>query len=168
MDSPFIVLDFDGVLTNVRDTPGSFLSHGPDGYGISEPCMERLERLIAETGSKVVISSNWRRFDEAGPGSVWMSYGNKLPELKKRLGRVWAGDLPSAEKARKSKALAEWFKLNGLDPSAEKYVIFDDQCGWEGYYEYPEFAKRCVNTDKETGLTDADCEKAKAVILETI
>jgi hypothetical protein len=173
MDVPFIILDFDGVLTSVNDTPGSFLSHGPDGYGISEPCMERLLRLIGKTGAKVVVSSNWRRFDETGPGSVWccnaQNYRNNLPEVRKRLGGAWMGTLPAMNRGdRKSKALAEWFNLNRLDPDTAKYIIFDDQCGWEGYYVHPEFAKRCVNTDLETGLTDADCERAEALLLGTI
>lgn len=172
MNFPLIFLDFDGVLTSIRDTPGSFLNHSPDKYGISEPCMMRFERLLLKTGAKVVFSSNWRKFDETGPGSIWcynaMDYRNNLPEVRRRLGAAWFGTLPVIKHARKSKALAEWFKLKKLDPAAERYVIFDDQCEWEGYCEYPQFAKRCVNTDMESGLTNADCEKAKAILLGVI
>ena len=62
-----IVLDVDGVMTSFGETPGSYVTHGPSEYGVSRGPLTRLLRLVSDTGAKVVISSNWRRFDEEGP-----------------------------------------------------------------------------------------------------
>lgn len=44
MDLPkkMVFLDVDGVMTSFTDTPGSYMTHGEDGYGISPSCFNRL------------------------------------------------------------------------------------------------------------------------------
>lgn len=38
MNTPLIFLDYDGVVTSMHETPGSFLNHNVDTYGTSPKC----------------------------------------------------------------------------------------------------------------------------------
>ena len=60
---PLIFLDIDGVVTSCMTTPGSYMNHEPSDYGPSPDCVERLKRLCDVTNAKIVISSNWRKFE---------------------------------------------------------------------------------------------------------
>lgn len=123
-----VFCDFDGVLTSKHETPGSYVNWQSE-YGISPSCFDRLEELCTRTRAKVIVSSNWRRFDDDGKWSYCSFDGvhmfkNKLPVLKKMLGKLYAGDLPKDRGLNKSQALCLWFKqhpeFNG------SYVVFDD------------------------------------------
>jgi hypothetical protein len=66
-----IFLDIDGVL-NHCDTRSAALATAvePLPLPIAPECMERLNRLVAETDAKIVISSSWRlfaRWQDLGP-----------------------------------------------------------------------------------------------------
>ena len=93
-----------------------------------------------------------------------MIYGNKLPELRSLLGGSYIGTLPAVRGISKSEALRIWFTDKGVDLKKAKYAILDDQCEQEGYLNDGDFAKRCINTDAMTGLTDEDCEKARGFL----
>lgn len=80
-------LDIDGVLTNVKDG-SSYLCGNPSTYRISEKNLENLLVVLeAEPETRVVVSSNWRRFDDDGKwsycrfGSVH-AFKNQLPKLR--------------------------------------------------------------------------------------
>ena len=82
-----IIIDFDGVMNSFNETPGSYITHGNVGYGASESCLKRLYDLVISENASIVISSNWRKFDNDGPYSIWTNaYGaihNPLPVFKK-------------------------------------------------------------------------------------
>jgi len=59
-----VFADFDGVLTSQLETPGSYLNHAPSDYGISPNCYSRLVDLCKRAKARVIISSNWRRYDD--------------------------------------------------------------------------------------------------------
>lgn len=63
-----VFVDFDGVLTSKHETPGSYVNWQSQ-YGISPSCFDRLEELCTRTRAKVIVSSNWRRFDDDGKWS---------------------------------------------------------------------------------------------------
>lgn len=164
---PYVFLDVDGVCTSAEETPGSYMTNRGGDYGVSKGPFRRLASLLADTGAKVVVSSNWRKFEDSGPGSVWhnMVYGdvaNPLPRLRRMLGSCYLGDLPKARRCSKSQALRMWFDDAGLDPAECRYVVFDDDPR-EGFQD-SEFAGHFVKTDCRTGLTDADCERAKEIL----
>ena len=164
-----IILDFDGVVTSCIEKPGSYIVNANDSYGASPLCIHRLLKLADETGAKIVISSNWRRFDDTGACSFWNSitygsYTNPLPKLKETLGLRYLCDLPKMRHIKKSQALRMWFDETGRDPEKTAYIIFDDDES-EGFGQ-SEFSGRFILTDYRTGLTDADCKKAKK-LLET-
>ena len=159
-----IFTDIDGVLTSTLETPGSYLNHHESEYGLSPKCVARLIKLCKDTNSKVVISSNWRKFK---PDEKWVnkygSYENNMPKLKKVLGDLYVGDLPKVRHINKSMAAVLWFEeySNEID----KFVVFDDDLreGFQNTYEYG-IKDNFILTDKEIGLTDEDCKKAKKIL----
>ena len=163
----FIILDFDGVVTSCLETPGSYITNRDESYGASPSCLNRLIELADSTGAKIVVSSNWRRFDDTGRCSFWNSsahgtHANPLPALRKALGPRDLCDLPKERHIKKSEALRRWFAEKQIDPSTAEYVIFDDDES-EGFGQ-SEFGDRFILTDYRTGVTAADCEKAKEIL----
>ena len=159
---PFVVCDFDGVLTSMSETPGSFINHPPSGYGPSSGPVALFAGLLRRTGAVAVVSSNWRKFDESGPLSLWSGFPNPMPRLRAALGPLYACALPPCRGMRKPQALAEWFRAEGLDPASARYAVLDDDPR-EGF-ESSVFAPRFVMTDPATGLTAEDCAKAEALL----
>lgn len=161
-----IFLDFDGVVTARNGTPGSYMTHDLDEYGPTPVCVDRLMKLVKDSGAKIVISSNWRKFDVDGPGSIWENsrYGdvkNPLPGFIPMLGDAYLESLPAIRLCKA--AVADYWlliKKNGV----ESFVALDDMCSQEGYDRFETFKGRYINTDPETGLTDEDCEKALAIL----
>ena len=88
-------LDIDGVLTNINDG-SSFLCGDPNTYRISEKNLANLMTLLEkESKLKIVISSNWRRFEGDDPAWTCMgkTYHGCLPKLRKILKKWIIGDL---------------------------------------------------------------------------
>lgn len=151
------MLDYDGVLTSRTD--GGFWRLDPEGYRMSEKMFALLVGFLGRTDSKVVISSNWRKFDDGG---FWIhrsgKYRNPLPELRTRLGPRLLGDLGGDRRATKVEALRGYVEKN----RPRNFVVFDDDPG-EGF-QNSEFRDRFVMTDNSTGLTEADCAKAELIL----
>lgn len=160
-------VDFDGVLTSQHETPGSYVNWQSE-YGISLSCFDRLEEICIRTNAVVVITSNWRRFDDDGKWSYCTfdgvhAFKNPLPKLKKILGKRYAGTLPKDKHINKSKALILWFEQH---PEFDgKFVIFDDDKreGFESTTDY-NINKNFILTDPEWGLTNDDIEKAVEIL----
>jgi len=161
-----IFLDFDGVVTAKNGTPGSYMTHSLDEYGPTPVCVNRLMKLVEDSGAKIVISSNWRKFDVDGPGSIWENpwYGgvkNPLPKFIPMLGGAYLESLP-AIRLCKAAVADYWLLVKGN--AVESFIALDDMCTHEGYDRFETFKDRYINTDPETGLTDEDCEKALAIL----
>lgn len=65
-----VFLDIDGVLNHSATRGAMWSEDEPLPIPIAPECMARLNRLIAETGAKIVISSSWRlfaRWEDLGP-----------------------------------------------------------------------------------------------------
>ena len=160
-----IFLDFDGVVTAKNGTPGSYMTHGPEEYGPTPVCVNRLMKLVKDSGAKIVISSNWRKFDVDGPGSIWENpwYGgikNPLPGFIPMLGDAYLESLPAIHLCKA--AVADYWLFKKTD--VESFIALDDMCGFEGYDRFETFKDRYINTDPETGLTDEDCRKALEIL----
>ena len=56
-----------------------------------------------------------------------------------------------------------WFEEHGNE--VDKFVVFDDDLreGFQNTYEYG-IRDNFILTDKEIGLTDEDCKKAKKIL----
>lgn len=162
-----IVCDFDGVLTRLYDEDGnkdysSYLNYDSSTYGPSIELVDRLKAICSIANAKVLISSNWRRFDD---DESWpyggQKFQNQLPLLKQMLGHLVYGELPKDEHITKSQALQLWFEMNDFDG---EYVIFDDDLS-EGFQNNPEFNRRFINTDHRYGITLDDYEKAIEILI---
>ena len=161
-----IFLDFDGVCTSTLETPGSYLNHTQEEYGPSASCVSRLVKLCNDTDAKVIISSNWRKFEDDGK---WSFNGtpvqNPLPTLKKMLKGYCIGSLPSDSHMSKSSALLSWLDVHSNE--VDSFVVLDD-CLSEGFQTVADYGicYKFVHTDAKTGLTDADCEKAYNILMK--
>ena len=163
-----IFLDFDGVVTAKNGTPGSYMTHNADEYGPTPVCFRRLMKLVEDSGAKIVVSSNWRKFDKDGPGSFWKSqwYGdvkNPLPNFLPMLGKAYLESLPPIH-ACKAFVVEDWLsKKNDI----ESFAVLDDMCEREGYGQLEIFRDRYVNTDPETGLTSGNCAEVLRILSNT-
>lgn len=157
-------------MTSYDETPGSYVKHGQDSYGASPSCIKRMLGLAKSEGAKVIITSNWRKFDEEGPLSIWSNaYGdvhNPLPKFKKQIKDVYLTDLPKIRHLPKSQVLKLWF--DSQDPrelNNFKFVIFDDDRR-EGFQDLEDYCIKdhFILTNTMRGLTDEDCERARELL----
>lgn len=151
-----IFLDFDGVCNCYGC--GSYVTSTPEEYSFSKIIIQRLKGLCKETGARIVISSNWRRF--ADDGSYVFDgkrVSNPLPKLRKALGKFLFDELPKDRHVRKAEALILWLEDN---PDFKgKFAILDDDIR-EGYAEYPQFNKNMFFCDPKFGFSE---DKMKSV-----
>lgn len=161
-----IFLDIDHVLTNIDLDGTSFMYFDPEKYRLSEINLKLLDRLLAESGAKIVIASNWRKFSPEMP--YWI-YGGKryyspLNAFKERYSKHIAGSLPPDRHINKSQALSLWFEDNSwFSKTAGKYVILEDDPD-EEYQADVIYAKHLVMTDPKFGLTEDDLAKALRIL----
>ena len=126
-------------------------------------------RLCTKANAFVVVSSNWRRFEDDGEWSYRTPDGgvhkvkNQMPALKAMLGERYAGTLPVKPHVTKSKALLMWFdehpSFNG------SFVVLDDDLR-EGFQSTlaRNVHKHFILTDYEWGLTERDVDKAMSIL----
>jgi len=162
-----LYIDIDGVLTNVEDK-SSYLCEDPSTYRISEKNLKNLMFVLEkEPKTKIVISSNWRRFESSDP--IWTyegkTYHGCLPKLRKILKKWIIGDLTHERHLSKSEALELWFEDNDwLSKTKGKYVILEDDAWREGFSMHPIFYKHTIETSRLTGFTRDDAERALAIL----
>ena len=160
-DESLAFLDYDGVLTsNVSGTSVEAIlaSDGDRGrYRWDTGCLNRLKGLCLDCGCRIVIASNWRRFEG---DCKWNGFLNPLESLFGEIGDLVIGCLPCGRGMAKSEALDEFFAGNG--EFFGEYVIFDDDPK-EGY-QFGEHSTHFVLTDRETGLSGNDVTKAKKIL----
>jgi hypothetical protein len=162
---PMLFLDIDGVL-NAHE------KH-PNGYrGIKPECVYRLNRIIAETGAMVVISSSWRYMLH---GAAVTLAGFRYLLLIHGLSRdaVIIGFTERDEVVRgRGEQILEWIRP-WLWPSRPRYVVLDDGSdSAPGPHETRTLtesltkfhAGHLVLTDGSVGLTDADADRAIAIL----
>lgn len=154
-----IFLDMDGVMNSHayltanekrrerKKTPLDI--RGTEGWSemVDPKGVERLNRVIAATNARVVISSSWRHVHT--PIAM-----QKILELRGFRGRV-IDETPVLPGARGTEITA-WLDEH---PGIDRYVIFDDGSsaghGHDG---------RFVNTSLATGLTDSDVREAVRIL----
>jgi hypothetical protein len=160
-----IFLDIDGVLNHcdTRD-PRIATDQEPLPIPIAPECMARLNRLIAETCAKIVISSSWRKFarwQDLGPALV--RHGligdviGETPDLVNDEGwlanwQVRTGAPFTYERLERGWEIREWLAAH---PEVTAFVILDD-CS-----DMDELKPWLVLTHPIDGLDDPDVERAK-------
>lgn len=160
-----LFLDFDGVINNSRTW--SEFNRESDGVFViptAPECIERLNRLIAETGARVVISSSWRNFaswDNLAPALAARGFvGEVIGETPNLVNEpVWLerwrtreGAPFTYERMERGWEIREWIAAH---PDVTEFAILDD-CS-----DMAELKPWLVHTDAEIGLDDPDVERAK-------
>ena len=138
-----IFLDIDGVLINRESCM--------KGFGeVYPPAVAELNRLIENTDAAIVVSSCWR-------------IGRSVPDLRELLG-TWGvrarviDKTPNHPDGVRGGEIQEWLTEYQKHRYVESFVILDDDQDME------ELLPRLVHTNFETGLTAADCAKAKELL----
>ena len=157
-----IFLDIDGCLTSERE--GNYFNPDPVKYHPSKKIMTQIMKLCDETGAKVIMSTNWRKFDIDG---VWInSYGtyhNPLQEVLDFFGEEYCiGTLPAIKHINKSQAVILYLEEHD---DIDSFVIFDDD-------EREQFQSTCdfkikkhfVFIDNVDGITEYDIDRAKEIL----
>lgn len=160
-----LFLDIDGVLNHNhmshhnRPTPTE-----PLPIPIATECMNHLNRLIAETGAKIVISSSWRlfvRWQDLGPallqhGLVGEVIG-ETPDLPNNT--TWLtnwhtrkGSPFAFDQLERGWEIAEWLAVH---PDVTEFVILDD-CS-----DMAELKPWLALTEADEGLVEADVLRAR-------
>lgn len=165
-----IFLDIDGVLN------GHDKHRHPNGYcGIDPACVYRLNRIVAETGAYLVISSAWRYLlgpkggmSPVGFKSMLMTYG--LDRSVEVVGRT-----PLDERiSDRGPQVGHYLAGPAVNGRLDSYVILDDGSDdpphppatkplTESLIEHHERGV-IVFTDGTVGLTDADADRAIRVL----
>ena len=119
-----LFLDVDGVLNCVRCQIKT-----PSGYKfVEEQFLNRLKRIIVETGAKIVLSSTWRHgFYDLKRGDIdtvdakdYILLVNKLSEF----GIEIYSHTPELEEYHRGSEIYAW--LTNAEETIESFVILDD------------------------------------------
>ncbi len=134
-----IFLDFDGVITTEWSS-----------FKIEHEKIKLLNRLIEETGAKVVVSSAWRYRD-----------GDPVKSLQEQLeGHGFKGEVISITNLNwedRGKEIDDWVREHDI----ESYVVIDDDVADIVGYKCADFL---IKTNMQEGLTDDVVEVAKALL----
>lgn len=142
-----LFLDIDEVLTSLEFSQRLRRERGRtrELEELDPLACARLERVIQETGAKIVLSSTWRILDPA----------HKVERILRDSGAPSArivGTTPVIHNGR-GREINEWLRM--MCQNVESYAIVDDGedagCGHEPF--------RFVCTTQEHGLTDADATR---------
>jgi hypothetical protein len=158
MHKPVVFLDIDGVLNSKQWYAHDAASH--DGistererweHSIDPECVQRLNRILQQTGAVVIVSSSWRKT-------------HALSEIVSILeSRGFSGEVDGATSANgtlsRTEEIAEWLAENR--PPVAAYVVIDDELT----SALP--AERVVSPSNQTGLTDKDVEQAIVILTNT-
>ena len=156
-----IFLDIDGCLTSMEDF--SYFNPDPEKYHPSLKLINKVKALCTKTGAKVIMSTNWRKFDVDG---TWKNqygvYKNPLPETMRWFGNYCLGTLPKTRHINKSQALILWLKETSY---TGKFVIFDDDFK-EQFQNTSDFGimDMFIHINPQYGITDDDILKAKRIL----
>ena len=163
-----VFLDIDGVLNHsATRSDVSPTTKEPLPIPIAPECMARLNRLIAETGAKIVISSSWRtfaRWQDLGPALVRHGLvGDVIGETPDLVNdEIWLenwhvreGSPFTFEKLERGWEIGEWLAAH---PEVTAFVILDDCSDMDALMPW------LVLTHPNDGLDDPDVERAKWLI----
>lgn len=163
-----VILDIDGVLNN---SPFVLEAHkkvfGDKFRAVKEEDFDQLAResidpkaisilndLIAGSGAKVVISSNWRLHYTASEILVMLKNKGFIGEIIGTTSEITRG-IPENRRAFE---ISDWLVAHEKLETIESLVILDDEeigCGWDDHQ---------VRTDKSNGLTKEDVDKALEIL----
>lgn len=163
-----LFLDIDGVLNHAATRSDVLPSAAePLPLPIAAECMARLNRLVAETQAKIVISSSWRTFaywQDLGPALV--RHGlvaeviGETPDLPND--KAWLANWEARKGApfpfdqlERGWEIAEWLAAH---PEVTAFAILDDCSDMDVLKPWLVLTHPC------DGLDDPDVERAKWIL----
>lgn len=157
-----IFLDFDGVLNSAayfdvfRETFGFYPTLASPGSFIDPNAVERLNRLLEETGASVIISSSWRHLADfrSLADDLLRPRGLKLPE--RVVGQTPRGSEVGGPRCRGGDIHA--FLQHQLNEQFD-YVVIDDDSD-----RGPIPEERWIRTSVADGLQDEHVERAIEIL----
>lgn len=153
-----IFLDIDGVLNSVDywQREGQRCAEGFNyptkrwwAAGIDPRCVRKLNRLIRDTGAKVIVSSTWRH-------GATLDFLQEILEMRGFRGEV-IGKTPHLSGRPRCAEITMWLATYDEVPPVEAYVILDDDVD-------AEISSHYVKTSNQVGLTDMDVAAAKVIL----
>jgi len=123
------------------------------------PCVAALNRITDATGASIVVSSSWRIgtpvIELRELLSRWGVTGkviDRTPIIETKRGHIFVG-------VTRGKEICKWLeKYQQIRGEVESFVILDDDSDMD------ELCDRHVKTTFEAGLTEADANKAIAIL----
>jgi protein associated with RNAse G/E len=159
-----IFIDCDGVLSTDKEVNSEkrYNDVKPEYYGFKKECVEQLNRIVEETGAKLVASTSWRlhwNFNDLK--TIFKTLGVKTPLIDKTdevsLGGYRSKDGNMYRQIDKERVveIRNWVKENEKD--IESWCAIDD---------FPMFGlmPNIVITNEKDGLTQKDADKVIAIL----
>jgi len=164
-----IFLDIDGVLNGTDYEHNLAVRHPAndpwwDDYlgtekEIDSTRVEKLNRLVRETGAKIVISSAWREdFDIDVLRSILRRAGLRADIIGMTAQNVPDPESASGRLLMRGGLIKHW--LDNTRDHVEAFVVLDDTAG----QRMVPIRRWLVRTSSVTGLNDAQVDKAIAVL----
>ena len=155
-----IFLDIDGVLNNSLESEDHLIATVNDKYqGLYSPrCVDRLNTLVENTGSVIVLSSTWRLGLELSQIKLLLlSMGVKAEVIGKT-------DYVENNFTFRGNEIYKWIQDNEKEYDINEfnyksYVILDDDTDMLMWQQ-----NNYVNCDPEIGMTDRVVHKATAIL----
>lgn len=146
-----LFLDFDGVCNSFET--GSYLTHEPSEYGPDPKIIKRVREICKDGNARIIISSNWRRFDKDGTYVFdGIRYKNPLGGLYSMIGDLIDGTLTVERHLTKAQALILWFEDH--PDFRGRFAVVDDDPR-EGIQNDEFLRQNFWHTDMKHGLTES-------------
>lgn len=146
-----IFLDVDGVLNNDKTK-----SRTPTGWlGVSTTLVNKLKRIISETGAVTVLSSTWKHSDKPDLDYLYSKLGKKATPIDRTYD-------PDDRDSRRGAGINDYLK-NHQDVSG--FVILDD---YSFDFREQNLLPHTVLTQEHIGLTDNDVHLAIDILNEKL
>lgn len=116
---------------------------------IDDRAIANLNRIVEETGCKVVLSSSWRSSRESD--NAFIEYIFKLKGFKYELygvtPRIWVKEFST----QRGEEIKVWMDKESENNEIESFVILDDDSDM-----LPDQMNNFIHVDRQVGLTDKD------------
>ena len=140
-----IFLDVDGVLNNKKTK-----SRSPDGWvGVSISLINRLKRIISETGAVTVLSSTWKHSSKEDLSYLYSKLGSAKP-----IDRTYD---PEDRDSRRGAGINDYLANHDV----QQFVILDD---YSFDFRQQNLLQHFVLTDEKYGLQDKEVDLAIQVL----
>ncbi len=161
MNRPIIFLDVDGVLN------GHEYDDEAKSCNIRRECVKRLNRIVGETGAKIVLSSAWRYMVHGGAmtlsgfGYMLRTHGlsghgaDLIIGLTRKDAEI--SDPSQIVEHQRAMQVLDW--LGEFPGERPNYLVIDDDDDGFTHHGMP-----FLHTDGASGLTDADIPRAVAIL----